>query len=47
MKALGVLESKWEPIRKKLVRRLIEEQSNNVDLLVSGFGQIYLMVKYI
>jgi hypothetical protein len=26
MKALGVLESKWEPIRKKLVRRLLEEQ---------------------
>jgi hypothetical protein len=26
MKALGVLESKWDPIRKKLARRLIEEQ---------------------
>ena len=26
MKALGVLESKWDPIRKKLVRRLLEEQ---------------------
>ena len=26
MKALGVLESKWDPTRKKLVRRLIEEQ---------------------
>ncbi len=26
MKALGVLESKWGPIRKKLVRRLLEEQ---------------------
>jgi hypothetical protein len=26
MKALGVLESKWDPIRKKLVSRLLEEQ---------------------
>jgi hypothetical protein len=26
MKALGVLESKWDPFRKKLVRRLLEEQ---------------------
>jgi hypothetical protein len=26
MKALGVLESKWDPIRKKLVRSLLEEQ---------------------
>ncbi len=26
MKTLGVLESKWDPIRKKLVRRLLEEQ---------------------
>jgi hypothetical protein len=26
MKALGVLESQWDPIRKKLVRRLLEEQ---------------------
>ena len=26
MKALGVLESKWDLIRKKLVRRLLEEQ---------------------
>ena len=25
MKALGVLESKWDPIRQKLVRRLLEE----------------------
>jgi hypothetical protein len=25
MKAFGVLESKWDPIRKKLVRRLLEE----------------------
>ena len=25
-KALGVLESNWDPIRKKLVRRLLEEQ---------------------
>jgi hypothetical protein len=26
MKALGVFESKWDPIRQKLVRRLLEEQ---------------------
>jgi len=26
MKALGVLESKWDLIRQKLVRRLLEEQ---------------------
>ena len=26
VKALGFLESKWDPIRKKLVRRLLEEQ---------------------
>jgi hypothetical protein len=26
MKSLGVPESKWDPIRKKLVRRLLEEQ---------------------
>jgi hypothetical protein len=26
MKPLGVLESQWDPIRKKLVRRLLEEQ---------------------
>jgi hypothetical protein len=25
MKAFGVLESKWDPMRKKLARRLIEE----------------------
>ena len=30
MKALGVLESKWDPIRKKLVRRLLEEQDKVV-----------------
>ena len=26
MKALGVLESKWDLIRQKLVRRLLQEQ---------------------
>ena len=36
MKALGVLESKWDPIRKKLVRRLLEEQDN---VLRSHFAQ--------
>ena len=30
MKALGVLESKWNPIRQKLVRRLLEEQDRPV-----------------
>ena len=25
METLGVLESKWDPIRKKLVRRLLEQ----------------------
>ena len=36
MKALGVLESKWGPIRKKLVRGLLEEQDN---VLQSYFAQ--------
>jgi hypothetical protein len=36
MKALGVLESKWDPIRKKLLRRLLEEQDN---VLRSYFAQ--------
>ena len=36
VKALGVLESKWDPIRKKLVRRLLEEQDN---VLRSHFAQ--------
>ena len=36
MKALGVLESKWDPIRKKLVRRLLEEQNK---VLRSYFAQ--------
>jgi len=36
MKALGVLESKWDPIRKNLVRRLLEEQDQ---LLRSYFAQ--------
>jgi len=35
MKALGVLESKWDPIRKKLVRHLLEEQDK---VLRSYFG---------
>jgi hypothetical protein len=35
-KALGVLESKWDPIRKKLVRRLLEEQDK---VLRSCFAQ--------
>ena len=36
MKALGVLESKWDPIRKKLVRRPLEEQDK---VLRSYFAQ--------
>ena len=36
MKALGGLESKWDPIRKKLVRRLLEEQGK---VLRSYFAQ--------
>ena len=36
MKALGVLESKWDPIRKKLVRRLLEEKDK---VLRSYFAQ--------
>ena len=35
-KALGVLESKWNPIRQKLVRRLLEEQDK---VLRSYFAQ--------
>jgi hypothetical protein len=36
MKALGVLESKMDPIRQKLVRRLLEEQDK---VLRSYFAQ--------
>ena len=36
MKALGVLESQWDPIRKKLVRLLLEEQDK---VLGSDFAQ--------
>ena len=36
MKALEVLESKWNPIRQKLVRRLLEEQDK---VLRSYFAQ--------
>ena len=36
MKALGVLDSKWDPIRQKLVRRLLEEQDK---VLRSYFAQ--------
>ena len=36
MKALGVFESKWDPIRKKLARRLIEEQDK---VIQSYFAQ--------
>jgi hypothetical protein len=36
MKALGVLESKWDPFRKKLVRSLLEEHDK---VLRSHFAQ--------
>jgi hypothetical protein len=36
MKELGVLESKWNQIRQKLVRRLLEEQDK---VLRSYFAQ--------
>ena len=36
MMALGVLESQWDPLRKKLVRRLLEEQDK---VLRSYFAQ--------
>ena len=36
MKSLGVLESKWDPIRQKLVRLLLEEQDK---VLRSCFAQ--------
>ena len=36
MKALGVLESKWDPIRQKQVRGLLEEQDK---VLRSYFAQ--------
>jgi len=36
MKALGVLESKWDSIRQKLVRRLLEEHDK---VLGSYFAQ--------
>jgi hypothetical protein len=36
MKALGVLESQWDPICKKLVRHLLEEQDK---VLRSYFAQ--------
>jgi hypothetical protein len=36
MKGLGFLESQWDPIRKKLVKRLLEEQDK---VLRSYFAQ--------
>ena len=36
MKVLGVLESQWDPVRKKLERRLLEEQDK---VLRSYFAQ--------
>jgi hypothetical protein len=36
LQALGVLESQWDPIRKKLVRHLLEEQDK---VLRSYFAQ--------
>ena len=39
MKALGVLESKWDLIRKKLKRRLLEEQ----DKVVWKLGFLFII----
>ncbi len=39
MKTLGVLESKWDPIRKKLVRRLLEEQDKVLRSYFELFAQ--------
>ena len=39
MKTLGVLESKWDPIRKKLVRRLLDECNDQDKVLRSYFAQ--------
>jgi len=39
MKALGVLESKWDPIRKKLVRGLLEEQDNVLQSYLAQKGE--------
>jgi hypothetical protein len=40
MKALGVLESKWDPIRQKLVSRLLECDIEEQDkVLLSYFAQ--------
>ena len=39
MNALGVLESKWDPIRKKLVRRLLEEQDKVLRSYFARGGQ--------
>jgi hypothetical protein len=36
IKALGCLESKWDPVRKKLVRRLLGEHNK---VLRSSFAQ--------
>jgi hypothetical protein len=41
MKALGVLESKWNPIRQKLVRRLLEEQGERVLFIGTQFSILY------
>jgi hypothetical protein len=39
MKSLGVLEIKWDPIRKKLVIRLLEEQDKGATVLVRTKGR--------
>ena len=39
MKSLGVRESKWDPIRKKLGRRLLEEQ----DKVVWKLGFLFII----
>ena len=46
MKALGVLESKWNPIRQKLVRRLLEEQGERVLFIGTQFSILYTFCMY-
>ena len=51
VKALGVRESKWDPIRKKLGRRLLEEQDKVVSklgfLLIIPFFGFVKFVKFV
>jgi hypothetical protein len=37
MKALGVLESKWDPVRQKLVRRLLTYLTDEQDKVLRAY----------